>query len=300
MNATIAIDHLTKRYGGVAAVDDVTFTVPRGSVCGLLGPNGSGKTTTFKCLLGFARPNSGGVTIEGKALEPQTFERLVYVPEKPALYESMSVGQHLELQRRCYRNYDAKRANELIDRFGLDRRKRVERLSKGQHTALALALAFSVRPEIFVLDEPASGLDPIFQRVVLDLIIEAAAGGSTVLFSSHQIGQVERAADRVAILLRGRLVLDDDVDDLRAGEKVVEAIFDQTIPNLDGLANDVRIRRTERSGRMLRVYAHADSDGVARRVEELGAKSVTIRDVGLEEIFMNVVAADRPSNLGVE
>ena len=300
MNATIAIDHLTKRYDGVAAVDDVTFTVPRGSVCGLLGPNGSGKTTTFKCLLGFARPNSGGVSIEGKALEPQTFERLVYVPEKPALYESMSVGQHLELQRRCYRNYDAKRANELIDRFGLDLRKRVERLSKGQHTALALVLAFSVRPEIFVLDEPASGLDPIFQRVVLDLIIEAAAGGSTVLFSSHQIGQVERAADRVAILLRGRLVLDDDVDDLRAGEKVVEAIFDQTIPNLDGLANDVRIRRTERSGRMLRVYAHADSDGVARRVEELGAKSATIRDVGLEEIFMNVVAADRPSNLGVE
>ncbi|MEO6989995.1 MAG: ABC transporter ATP-binding protein [Candidatus Baltobacteraceae bacterium] len=300
MNPAIAIDHLTKRYGDVAAVDDVTLAVPRGSVCGLLGPNGSGKTTTFKCLLGFARPNGGSIAIDGKPLEPQTFERLVYVPERPALYESMSVAQHLELQRRSYKHYDAARAAELIARFGLDQRKRVERLSKGQHTALALVLAFSIRPELFVLDEPASGLDPIFQRVVLDLIIEAAAGGATVLFSSHQIGQVERAADRVAILLRGRLVLDDDVDDLRAGEKVVEAIFEHAIPSLDGLGSDVRIRRTERSGRMLRVYVHAESAAVAARIEQLGAKSVTTRDVGLEEIFMNVVAADRPTNLGVE
>ena len=182
-----------------------------------------------------------------------------------------------------------KRAAELVSLFKVDLKKRVGKLSKGQHTALAIVLAFSTRPRILILDEPASGLDPMFQRAVLDLIIEAAANGATVVFSSHQIGQVERAADRVAILKNGKLIVDGTVDSLKGSEKIVEAIFDQMIPDLNGLAVDPRISRIVRSGRILRAYVNHDSEGVARRINELAPKNVSILDLSLEDIFINAV-----------
>jgi ABC-2 type transport system ATP-binding protein len=298
VSVPIAIRDLTKRYGSADAVSHLTLEIAEGSVCGLLGPNGAGKTTTFKCLLGFARPSAGTIEIEGAPLKPAVFEHLAYVPEKSALFEWMTVAEHLEMNRRSYRSYDAARARELVELFELDPRKRVKALSKGQHTALALVLAFSIRPRLLVLDEPASGLDPIRQRQVLDLIIDAAAGGATVLFSSHQITQVERAADRIAILKEGKLVLDGDVDTLKGSEKVVEAFFEREMPSLNGLSSDVRVRRIERSGRMLRAYVTRESDAIARDVAALGAKSVDVVDLNLEEIFLNAVATGRVSPAG--
>ena len=288
----IAIRDFTKRYGSFEAVSNLTLEVEPGSICGLLGPNGSGKTTTFKCLLNLARPTSGTMQVEGAPVQPATFEELAYVPERSALYEWLTLADHLEFNRRSYRKYDAKRADELVNLFRLERKKKVGKLSKGQQTAVALILAFSIRPRILVLDEPASGLDPVFQRVVLDLIIEAAAGGATILFSSHQIGQVERAADRVAILKNGKLIVDGTVDSLKGSEKVVEAIFDQAVPEVDGLTSDARIRRVERSGRILRAYVKEDSEGIARRLSEYSPKNVAVMDLNLEDIFINAVGGE--------
>ncbi len=288
----IAIRDFTKRYGSFEAVSSLTLEVEPGSICGLLGPNGSGKTTTFKCLLNLARPTSGTMQVEGAPVQPATFEELAYVPERSALYEWLTLADHLEFNRRSYRKYDAKRADELVNLFRLERKKKVGKLSKGQQTAVALILAFSIQPRILVLDEAASGLDPVFQRVVLDLIIEAAAGGATILFSSHQIGQVERAADRVAILKNGRLIVDGTVDSLKGSEKVVEAIFDQAVPEVDGLTSDARIRRVERSGRILRAYVKEDSDGIARRLSEYSPKNVAVMDLNLEDIFINAVGGE--------
>jgi ABC-2 type transport system ATP-binding protein len=291
MNA-ISIRNLSKRYGEQLAVANLTLEVGAGSICALLGPNGAGKSTTFKCLLGLARPTTGSVSIEDAPVTAATFESLGYVPERSTIYGWMTVREHLTLAQRVFKNFDTARFTELCATFKLDSRKRVKRLSKGQKTALALSLAFAIRPRIFVLDEPASGLDPIFQRVALDLMIDAAAGGATILFSSHQIGQVERAADRVAILKNGRLVLDREVDALKSSEKVVEAIFDGAVPEANGLAGDARIRRLERSGRILRAYVSAESEDVARRIQALGPRSLTVLDLNLEEIFLNAVGAE--------
>ncbi len=285
----ISIDHLTKHYGAYRAVDDVSIAVPEGSVTGLLGPNGAGKSTTFKCLLGLARPTAGTIAVGGAPLRAETFETLAYVPERSALMEWLTVGDHLEIVRRTNARFDLKRATELAATFKLDSRKKVGRLSKGQQTAVALALAFAIRPTTLVLDEPASGLDPIFQRVVLDLILDASASGATVLFSSHQIGQVERAVDRVAILANGKVVLSGNVDDLKGSEKVVEAIFPGEAPQLYELANDARVRRIVHTGRILRVYARTDPQGIARMLEAYAPKTVDILDLGLEDIFLGVV-----------
>jgi ABC-2 type transport system ATP-binding protein len=286
---SISIEHLTKTYGRFVAVDDVTIEIPSGSVFGLLGPNGAGKTTTFKCALGLAQSTSGTVTFEGKALVPETFEHLAYVPERSVLYEWMSLREHLEMQRRAFKRYNDKRANELLELFQLDPRKRVRNMSKGMRTALAVVLAFSIEPEIMILDEPTSGLDPVNQRSVLKLMIDAAARGTTIVFSSHQIGQVERAADHIAVLQRGKVVLAGAVDDLKAGSKVVEGIFESDAVALNGLRGDRRISRVEKTGRIVRLTVSGGGDALAQQLSAMGAQSVRIVDLNLEDIFLNAV-----------
>jgi ABC-2 type transport system ATP-binding protein len=206
----------------------------------------------------------------------------------------MTGAEHLEVVRRSYAHYDAGRAAELIALFALDPHKKVRALSKGQRTALMLVLAFSTRPELLVLDEPASGLDPVHQRSVLDLVIDAAAGGATVIFSSHQIAQVERAADRLAIVKGGRLILEGDLDTLKSSERIVEAIFEQP-PILNGIGNDPRVRRIEQSGRVVRIHVRNDGEGFARAIAALGPKHVEILDQSLEELFLNAVAGNAGS-----
>ena len=291
----ISIDHLTKRYGTTLAVDDLSLDIPQGSIFGLLGTNGAGKTTTFKCLLGLARPTEGRILFEGKPLEPGLFERLSYVPERCALYDWMTGAQLLEMQRRSFSRYDEKRANELVELFALDRKKKLGKYSKGQQTAMALVLAFSIHPELLVLDEPAAGLDPVHQRHVLDLIIGESAGGATVVFSSHQIGQVERAAERVAIMHRGTLRLAGEVEQLKADVKVVEATFDDEAPSLNGLAGDPSIGQIQRSGRLLRVYVRGNGDAIARKITEHRPRSIRVLDQNLEDIFLTTVGDTAPN-----
>jgi ABC-2 type transport system ATP-binding protein len=286
---SISIEHLTKTYGGFAAVDDVTIEIPSGSVFGLLGPNGAGKTTTFKCALGLAQATSGRVTFEGQTLTPQSFENLAYVPERSVLYEWMSVREHLEMQRRAFKRFNARRANELLELFQLDERKRVRNMSKGMRTGLSVVLAFSIEPGIMILDEPTSGLDPINQRSVLKLMIDAAAQGTTIVFSSHQIGQVERAADHIAVLQRGKVVLAGAVDDLKAGSKIVEGIFQSDTIALNGLRSDARISRVEKTGRIVRLTVTSGGDALAQQLSAMGAQSVRIVDLNLEDIFLNAV-----------
>jgi ABC-2 type transport system ATP-binding protein len=286
---SISIEHLTKRFGNFAAVDDVSIEIPTGSVFGLLGPNGAGKTSTFKCMLGLAAPSSGAIRYDGRPLIPETFERLAYVPERSALYEWLTGAEHLEMQKRSFKRYSVKRADELMQLFQLDPRKKVRTMSKGMRTALAVVLAFALEPEIMVLDEPTSGLDPVNQRAVLKLIIDASARGTTIVLSSHQIGQVERAAEHIAVLKHGRVALAGAVDDLKAGSKIVEAIFESEQVALNGISRDARVARFERTGRIFRLTVTGGSDELAGELTNLGAQSVRIVDLNLEDIFLNAV-----------
>jgi ABC-2 type transport system ATP-binding protein len=294
---SITIEHLTKTYGKFTAVDDVTIDIPSGSVFGLLGPNGAGKTTTFKCMLGLAVPASGTVRFDGKVLTPHTFETLAYVAERSVLYEWMTGADHLEMQKRAFARHNAKLAGELMQLFSLDPRKRVRAMSKGMRTALSVVMAFALDPQIMVLDEPTSGLDPVNQRSVLKLIIDASAQGKTIILSSHQIGQVERAADHIAVLQRGRVVLTGAVDDLKAGSKIVEGIFPSDTIALNGLSGDARISRVEKTGRIVRLTVSTDGDALAQQLSAMGAQSVRIVDLNLEDIFLNAVDAGQMASV---
>ncbi|MGA8099833.1 MAG: ABC transporter ATP-binding protein [Candidatus Cybelea sp.] len=288
--STITISNLRKTYGPIAAVDGLSLEIPTATVFGLLGPNGAGKTTTFKCLLGLARPTSGTILYDGSPLVPATLERIAYVAERSVLYDWVTVDQHVEMNRRAFRAFAPARAYELLETFNVDRRRRVRFLSKGMKTAVMVALAFAQNAEILVLDEPTGGLDPINQRHVLSLMINEAAKGNTVIFSSHQIGQVERAAEQIAIMDKGRLVLQGVVDDLKGDRKIVEGIFPDVTFTLDGIANDPRVARTDRTERVVRLLVTKDADNIAAWLSGAGAIGVRVLDLNLEDIFLYAVS----------
>jgi ABC-2 type transport system ATP-binding protein len=288
--STITISNLRKSYGPIVAVDGFTLEVPGASVFGLLGPNGAGKTTTFKCMLGLARPTGGEILYDGKPLVPETFERIAYVPERSVLYDWMTVAEHVEMTRRAFKNFDPVRARELLAQFNVDPRRRTRALSKGMRTAVMVAIAFARNAEMLILDEPTGGLDPINQRHVLSLMINEAAKGNSVLFSSHQIGQVERAAEHIAVLDRGRIVLEGLVDDLKADRKIVEGIFPDVTFTLDGIANDPNVARVDRTERIVRLQVTGDADEIAARLSRAGAMGIRVLDLSLEDIFLYAVS----------
>jgi ABC-2 type transport system ATP-binding protein len=288
--STIRINHLKKTYGPFVAVDDLSIDVPEGSVFGLLGPNGAGKTTTFKCMLGLAFPQEGSIEYGGRPLSTEVLARIAYVPEKTVLYEWMTVAEHVEMQRRAYKDFNTARARELLAQFSIDPRKKARNLSKGMKTATMVALAIARTADVLILDEPTSGLDPINQRHVLNLIINESARGATVIFSSHQVGQVERAAEHIAVVDHGRIVLQGAVDDLKADRKIVEGIFPSESYSLDGIASDGRIARVDATGRIVRLLATDGAGEFVNRLEALGASGVRVVDLNLEDIFLYAVS----------
>jgi len=269
----LRIDHLTKRYGDRLAVDDVTLSIERGTVFGLIGRNGAGKSSAIGCILGLIRTTSGDVRLFGEPLQPRTFDRIAYVPEINCLDAWMTPVQHIEFRRRCFSRFDVALMGELMERFEIDPKRTLRKLSKGQRQAVALGLAFAQHPELMILDEPASGLDPVLQRRLLDTMVSAAADGVTILFSSHQIGHVEQAAERIGIIDKGKLALEADVDQLRAERFLIEAVFSD--------------------GKLVREYANGDVAEVEERLRALAPVTVSRRSMTLEQIFFSTIGASK-------
>lgn len=283
----LQISHFSKRYGDRYAVEDLSLEIDAGTVFGLIGRNGAGKSTTIACTLGLVRSSAGNIKLFGQALTPQLFERIAYVPEINELDGWMTPLQHADFRRRCFARFDVAAMHAAMERFEIEPRRAVRKLSKGQRQAVALALAFAQRPDLMILDEPSSGLDPVLQRRLLDHIVSAAADGVTIVFSSHQIGQVEQAAERVGIIDRGKLVLEADVDDLRARRVLIEAYFEQ-LPNLTALRVPFDIEGTR-----VRAYANGDASDVESALRALNPITVAQREMTLEQVFFATIGAGK-------
>jgi ABC-2 type transport system ATP-binding protein len=217
--SVVATSNLTRRFGTKAALDDVSFAVPRGSVFGLVGENGAGKSTLIKHILGLWRAQSGEVRVFG--LDPvkdpvSVLGRIGYLSEQPELPEWMTVGEFIRYTQAFYPRWDPKYAEQLRQQFGLDLDKRIRVLSKGQRAKLGLLAAQAHRPDLLLLDEPSSGLDPIVRNDILAAVIRTVADeGRTVFFSSHLLEEIERVADHIAMLHQGKLVLCAPLDEIK-------------------------------------------------------------------------------------
>lgn len=240
MIPAISLQNVSKRYGSIVALDNVSLEIPAGSVCALLGANGAGKSTTLKILLGLVTPDAGTARIGGldSQIDALDIRRTVgYVPERPALYEWMTVDEIGWFAAGLYPADYQREYQKLLDRYALNAKQKIKDLSKGNRSKVALALALAHQPGVLILDEPTSGLDPLVRREFLESMVDVAAEGRTVIISSHQVQEVERVADRVAILLHGKLVCHERLDELKQSAREVSAILAPgatTPPDLPG------------------------------------------------------------------
>jgi len=234
--SVISIRNLSRRFGSKAALNDVSFEVSRGCVFGLVGENGAGKSTLIKHLLGLWRAESGSVRVFGTdpVADPvSVLARIGYLSEQPDLPDWMRVHEYLRYMRAFYPNWDTRYAGELLEQFGLDPTKRLRVLSKGQRAKLGLLGAQAHRPELLLLDEPSSGLDPIVRNDILAAVIRTVAdAGKTVFFSSHLLEEIERVSDYIAMLHQGKLVLCGPLDEIKNQHRRITLRFEiqQTRP----------------------------------------------------------------------
>ena len=226
MNSVICLSGVSKRFGGVKALDDVSLQIQPGTVCAVLGANGAGKSTAIRLLLGFEAPDKGD--IEVLQMNPKTHaleirSRVGYVSDAPPLYEWMTVDEIGWFAAGFYPTGYQVEYSRLTKRFDLVGSQKIKTLSKGTRAKVALSLAMAHRPPLLIMDEPTSGLDPLVRREFLESMIDVAAEGRTVLLSSHQVGEVERVADDVIVLMNGRVVAHERLDDLK--KSVTEVVL---------------------------------------------------------------------------
>jgi ABC-2 type transport system ATP-binding protein len=280
--AVIDVSRLTRRFGDKTALDSVTMSVPPGTVHGLVGANGAGKTTLIKHILGLLRAEVGSVRVFGRdpVAEPvAVLSRTGYLSEENDLPGWMTVEELVRYSRALYPGWDDVYAEELRQMFALDPAARIKTLSRGQKARAGLLLALAHRPELLVLDEPSSGLDPIVRRDILGAVIHTIAQeGRTVLFSSHLLDEVERLADHVTMIHAGRIAVSAPLETLKRSHRSVTVRFPRSRPrppavqgvlHWDGAGQDWTAVCRDDSGPLRAIVAGWDAHIVAERAPSL-------------------------------
>lgn len=283
----IEIKGLSRRYGSKVALDDVNLTVSRGCVFGLLGESGAGKTTLMRHLMGLLRPQRGTVRVMGHdpIKDPETtLSRIGYLSEDRDLPGWMRVDELLRYTQGIYPNWDDAFADDLMERFDLDPAQKVKTLSRGQKAKTGLVTALAHRPDLLMLDEPSSGLDPVVRRTILSAVMRAVAEeGRTVLFSSHLLHEVESVADYVCVIHRGKVVLCDELSRILGGHRRIRVRYAQpqsSTPVFEGALN------CEGHGREWTVLCDGMVDKVRAQIVSSGAEIVDEAEPSLEDVFV--------------
>jgi ABC-2 type transport system ATP-binding protein len=291
----IETHQLTKRFGQFAAVEALDLKVRARQITGFLGRNGAGKSTTIKMLLGMTNPTSGTGTLLGRNIDDpkanrEARRRIAYVGEDKQLYAYLTVDELIRFTRSFYADWRPDVAKRLLADYELPPKRKIRALSKGMRTKLALLLALARKPELLILDEPSEGLDPVAIEELLQTLVGAASEGTTIFFSSHQISEVERIADRVCIIDHGTLVEDFSLDELQQDYRRVTLGFATSAP-----VDELRmpgIRRVRRAERQLSVLVRGNADAVAAQGRSMNAVSVDVVPISLREVFLESVKGE--------
>ena len=283
----IRIEGLSKWFGSTRALSDLDLEVGAGEVVGYLGPNGAGKTTTIRLLLGLVRPSAGRAEIFGLDSQRQAVEahrRLAYVPGEANLWPSLTGTETLHLLGRIQGRVEPGYRDELIERFSFDPSKKVRAYSKGNRQKLILIAALQSRPDLLVLDEPSSGLDPIMEQAFRLCVQEARQAGQSVFLSSHILSEVEALCDRVGILREGRLVEMGTLSEMRhLASLSVEADFDGPPPDLSRVPG---VSAIEIDGTRLRCQVRGSVEPLLQVMAAAGVHQLLSREPSLEELFL--------------
>jgi polyether ionophore transport system ATP-binding protein len=284
----IHAEGLTKRYGSTLALDGLNLKIEQGEIYGYLGPNGSGKTTTIRLLLGLHRPTAGRAELFGLDTWSQAVtahRRVAYVAGEPYLWPALTSAETFAFLEHMHGSTDTAYRELLIERFQLDTRKKVRALSKGNRQKVQLIAAFATRADLLILDEPTSGLDPLMEVAFRETVLEAQERAQTVFLSSHILSEVEALCDRVGILRAGRLVDEGTLAELRhLRSQTVEVTFDGPPPELGAVPG---VAVAEAAGNTLRVEVTGSPRHFLDALAGLPVLTLTSREPSLEEIFLH-------------
>jgi len=300
MDAAILLKGVRKTFGSTTAVHDLDLVVPRGGLYGFIGPNGAGKTTSIRMIMSILFPDSGELSVLGHRSALEAKDRIGYLPEERGVYRKMRVGAFLTFMGRLKGLNDAdlpKRVQRALERVGLagTERKRCEELSKGMLQKVQFVAAILHEPDLLILDEPFSGLDPISMRQLRDLILGEHRRGATILFSTHVMPQAEEICQHVVMIHRGRKVLDEDVSAIRRQYDPRTIRFDPLDPSVDpgGLRALAEVERIDRvdGGYEIHLAAGTDPGSAMQRITmAIAPARIELSRPRLEDVFIGIVS----------
>lgn len=287
----IEVEQLTLQYPNGKGIRNVTFSVPEGNIVGYLGPNGSGKTTTIRCLLGFSRADSGTCTISGLDCgrqAPQIQKSLGYIPGEIAFLDGMTGQQFLNFLWELRGGKDRRRMRELAELFEINLTGRIKKYSKGMKQKVGILAAFMHDPQVIILDEPTSGLDPLMQNRFIELILQERERGKTILMSSHIFEEVEKACDQVVIVKAGQIVQKADIHALRRSQRKVFALRLEHPADAERIGAAGFATAVPTNG-VVEVYLkEAQISSFLQLIAAMPVRSLETRTQNLEDIFLDL------------
>ena len=299
MPAPVETHRLTKSYGSARGVEDLDLTVEAGEVFGFLGPNGAGKSTTIRTLLDFQRPTSGSAEVFGLDSVADSLairRRVGFLSSDLSLFDRLTGEEHVRWFSRARGGHDEVFTADMVERFGVELHRPIKELSKGNRQKVGLLLAFMHRPELLILDEPTTGLDPLVQTEFDHLLRETTGAGRTVLLSSHSLDEVQRVADRVAIIREGRLVVTDSVDHLReSAARMLTLRFEGDVDPAVFRAI-AGVDEAELEDGRLRLRVSGELRPVLAKAVEQGVVDLTARHADLDELFLSYYSGEGPDS----
>ena len=294
MNA-IEIKQLTKDYGNKKGVFDLNISVRKGEVFGFLGPNGAGKTTTIRNLLGFIRPDQGSCTINGmdcyKDAE-KIQESLGYLAGEIAFLDDLTGKQMIEFIASMKRLKDKTKMYDLMERFDLDPKGKIKKMSKGMKQKVGIVCAFMNDPDIIILDEPTSGLDPLMQNRFIDLILEEKSKGKTIFMSSHIFEEIERTCDETAIIKDGKIVAIEDMETLKEKKSKFYVVKLNSKADVDRFVKE-GLDIVDINERKVTVAVKGDVLSFIKLISGYNVKDLDIKAKTLEEIFLHFYGGEK-------
>ena len=277
----LEMKNVTKSFGKFKALDDLSMTVPKGSVYGLVGPNGAGKSTAIRLMTGIYRPDSGSVTLEGGPIyeNPVNKVRMGYIPDDIFYFPSASMEEMRSFYKGIYPQFDDALYEKLFEVFQLPKKSPIRRFSKGMQKQAAFHLSICTRPEMLILDEPVDGLDPVMRRQVWSLILsDVAQYGTTVLISSHNLRELEDICDHVGIMDHGKMLLERSLADMQGTTHKLQLVGE--VP--EGL----NVLHESQTGRLKTLVVRGDAHEISLKVSAFAPVYFDVLPLSLEEIFI--------------
>ena len=277
----LELQHITKTFGDFKALDDLSMTVPKGTVYGLVGPNGAGKSTAIRCMVGVYRPDGGSITMDGEIIyeNPDLKARIGYIPDDIFYFPAATLEEMRRFYKGLYPDFDDDLFERLYEIFNLPRKSPIRRFSKGMQKQAAFHLAICCRPDVLILDEPVDGLDPVMRRQVMSLILaDVAERGTTVLISSHNLRELEDVCDHVGIMDHGKMLLEKSLADMQGTTHKLQMVGDAPA--------NLEILHKSTSGRLNTYIVRGCASEISEAVAAEKPVYFDVLPLSLEEIFI--------------